>query len=645
MKKKRTVKNLLLIAASIMMLASAVQAGEPRILNLTMNPPNPSFGDIVTVDLDLCINEYVNPATLLMAISSHANLVGAPTNGQIFVVHNNGPVGTYWLGTASNDMGYNAGTGPTDWQGPFNCTDCGGNSNSHVVHHTFTFRIPPANMFPGCDVSNFYLHVVGRNYNMDSTNWANANSTCRHSRLNWSLPAPPPEYEIRKRFEGVAQDPGDLVLFSIDYKYGGGPLRIEDVLPAGNYLRFVRAGPGAPFLTLQPAVGATTGTVRWDFPNRAGVPGYAEGTVWILMELNNPAPAIGTNIPNTATASMPGHGSKNSSATMTVGRAALTINKYQNVPTLQEGEIVTYTLEYEINGSRLVAYQSFDNLAPGTIYGTPGNGIPPPGWRFSPDGSGDVGSWEVVDECGTGDNYLRGSASANQRYPGLLLDGPNETFCTGQIVSDVMIEPYSYEGADAQVIIRHNGQTGAASYSVALILSIDNTPGRLAFQLVTGGTPSWPSTFNGIDIVGNKWYRTRIDVIQSGNDYIYRARVWAKGDPEPNTWHIQYTQTGAATNNNWRCDGAYNTWRPGVNEQRGDSAVRDSYDNFMVYQPRTNANAFISDDIPPGVTFAGASAGYASTNPVRWNLGSIANQSGSYTHGGAWWIALFPPIP
>jgi uncharacterized repeat protein (TIGR01451 family) len=220
----------------------------------------------------------------------------------------------------------------------------------------------------------------------------------------------------------------------------------------------------------------------------------------------------------------------------------------------------------------------------------------------------------------------------------------NDQFCLGQIVCDAMIEG-SWNGADAQVIIRNNGKAGAANYSLAVVLSQDSGPAYFTFQQICcGAGPTYPGTqltTNTPGIQLNKWFRVRINVTKpNGTDYLYQAKIWARGDPEPTAYQISYTMVGGQTDANWRCDGLGNStdWRPGVNEQGGDDGsnpIMDSYDNFVVYKPLLAGNAVLYDTVPAGMTYGGAPGSVPnSTNPmVLWNLGNISDQTGSYT----WW--------
>ncbi len=62
-------KNLLIIVSLYISLKLPLFSGEPKINNLTMVPTNPNFGEEVTISFDLCINQYINPANIIIAVS------------------------------------------------------------------------------------------------------------------------------------------------------------------------------------------------------------------------------------------------------------------------------------------------------------------------------------------------------------------------------------------------------------------------------------------------------------------------------------------------------------------------------------------------------------------------------------------------
>ena len=109
------------------------------------------------------------------------------------------------------------------------------------------------------------------------------------------MPLLPSEFNIRKRVEGVIQEQNDLVLFSVDYSYSNGRLTITDTIPSawGGDLALVSYGPTS-FVSggtvSGPPLGSTTGSFTWNLPDRTGVKGVAEGTVWMLTNLQPPCP-------------------------------------------------------------------------------------------------------------------------------------------------------------------------------------------------------------------------------------------------------------------------------------------------------------------------------------------------------------------
>ncbi|MCE5301286.1 MAG: DUF11 domain-containing protein [Spirochaetia bacterium] len=640
---KKAGKVLFIILIAIILVPMAVFAGRPRIISAVMVPPNPDFGQYATVTISYCSNQQ--PAEIAIAVSSYSTRVSAGTGGQVFVVSKSGiDVPTVIFPTDPISIEY---AGNTTYDA---CGDCGGDLNSKVSTRQYVFRIPDRDMFPGCATSKLYLHVGMKDDGggIYKSEWqglaACETGTSVGLPLTWNIPVPPAGFTMRKRAEGFIQNTNDLVLFSIDYEYANGPLTITDTLPGGGNLTLVSVGPNpipnGGSCTFPTLGSATSGTITWVLPNRTGAYGSTTGTVWFLMRANTNI-AAGTPINNTATGTM-NSTVKTSTANLIAGQAAITVEKIASASQVNKNGTITYYLNYQVNGSQLKAYRPFDDFTSGTIYSNPAT--PPPGWKYNPFSS-NYGSWQIRDDCGTGDKYLYGMSNSTYgqaQYPAMLLDDTANTlnvqFCTGIIMSDVMIDPVGFDGADALVIIRANGLSGASSYAYGLLLSIDTAPasGYIAIQKCGGGSCSWNGGSTAYQIVGNKWYRVKVEVTLSGNNYVFNAKVWGRGDPEPTNYQISWTDTGAATNENWRCDGlgTYNDWRPGVSEQKGDYGdTRDAYDNFVVYVPRTSADTTLYDTIPDGFTFAGCTGSCTSSPRVLWNLGNVSNASGSYT----WW--------
>ena len=79
---------------------------------------------------------------------------------------------------------------------------------------------------------------------------------CTSETLSWNIPLFDPDFTVNKKVEGVLQQVGDLMVYSIDYSYQNGQLVITDTLPTppgGGALRIVSIGP-VPFSGAAPAI-------------------------------------------------------------------------------------------------------------------------------------------------------------------------------------------------------------------------------------------------------------------------------------------------------------------------------------------------------------------------------------------------------
>src|ERR1035437_1387969 len=635
----------------ISLLLFSFSYADPNILSVTMIPPNPSFGDVVSISVSMCVG--VNNTTYMdIAVSSFATRQTPGSGGQVFVVYgNNKPVPPI-IDIPLVNMPTEMGALFADIGGLTNCADCGGGNQSKVVVQTYTVHIPKAEDFTGCNISALYLHVAAKYSNLNASDWMGL-PLCSSNIITLPISAPPTSFNIAKRYEGVLQVAGDKILYSVDYNYANGSgFQIIDSIPGGGNLQLLSAGPmsipGPPAGTVTgPAVGAFSGTFTWTFPPRINAPGRADGTVWMLLQMVT-TPSGPPSYPNTATAKMDGMTDQTSTVAATVGQPAINIYKDQSANSVNVGDPITYYLSYSVNGYALRNYQALDNNTAATYTSSP-----PLGWKFK-SGTGGNGTWVISDACGTGDKIITGAAQ-NGNYPGLVLDDGSSTnvsdqFCSGIIVSDFFINPGTFAGADAQIIIRTNGLTGAAERSLGIVASIDTYPGPgfLFYQKCAGGVGlpnDWcgdgkgPAGTGVTPTVGavsaNKWYRIRIQVTNIAGGQQIQARIWARGDPEPSTWDINYADTNLGTPD-WKCDGTGTStdWRPGVNEQVGsDGSVKDTYDNFTVYEQRVVCGAFINDTVPISVNYVGC-GGCTPGTPLRWDLGNnISNTSGSFT----WW--------
>lgn len=599
---------------------------EPEVISVTMSNPTPTYGEAVDVTIQYCAKVSGGAPRILVAVSSYASRVTAPTGGQVFVVSTAGiDVHTPNPGAAGQDVGVRLSPGG----GSGSCTACGESGVTATV--TYRIHLPIQDDFPVFDVTDLYLHVGLRDHYFDAgNNWVGLGQ-CNSGVLSWKVPVRDADFSVHQRVEGILTDPGDLVLFSIDYEYANGKMIIMGELPGGGLLEFVDAGPDQ-LITGKPDVGVTSGTLTWDrMPDRAGERGQIGATVWFLMRLTSAASA-GDLITNVVKGSMDGVGEKTSTTSITVGQPVMSLTKHQSDDLLDPGDEITYTLEYEVSGSALKFYESFDNL---TGPYTDASG-PPPGWSFLPS-RGTSGTWTLKDPYGLGDKYVMGSVVQPGKYPALLANDLN--VCEAIVVADFRIEDPRYPGADALLILRNNGEAGAQNSAYAVVFSIDKDPGYVAFQRCTNDVPAWfvGMKTNVPGLTGGIWFRTRTEMTTVGNDFVFKTKVWKRGTPEPSDWTIEWTDVGAAANPIWACAGT--NWTVGVGEQGGDAGggqvVQDSYNSLAVYLPKGSTNAYLIDTIPEGITFLSATGSPSRNNSIlRWDLGNVSDQSGSFTWTG-----------
>ncbi|HPI02274.1 MAG TPA: hypothetical protein PKZ78_00415 [Candidatus Goldiibacteriota bacterium] len=617
---------LMLLLLQLFAVCAAFATG-PKIISAVMDPPNPKFGQLVTVTVEFCANKY-STTGLNIAVSSLPSKLPEGTTGQIFVVSTLGVDVHSENPNPYGDIHFIASA--ADAAAVDNCADCGGDTNSRTVTKQFVFHIPDISKFPGCELSTLYLHVGVNDWFIRSTDWVSLLS-CSAVSLPWAIPNPGQTLELKNtRTEGAPILNDDLMLFITDYKYTGGTLKINSELPAGGKLEVVSCGP-SEFVTVSPTAGATAGVFTWVMTDRMGMPALASGNVWFTAKLKKP-PAVDDDVINVPFNASVGSITKTAKTSFMVNQSQVFIKTSQNKSSANLGDTVTYTIEYAVTGSGLKSVNLFDNLADGT-YNYP---TAIPGWEYLRSNSL-YGTWTVTNPCSSCNKYISGS-SGSSTYPSLILDDvipANAEFCTGTIYSDVMINPGSYPGADAKVIIRSNELEDTLNKNYSLVLSVDNTigyaTGYVAFQKYANNNTSEFAASSAIQIKPLVWYRTKIEAV---SDYQFRAKVWAKGEPEPSAWTLSATDT-MGLSDGMNCSNG-DSWRPGIGQQATTSDVNDNYDNFMVYKPgiSTLSSAYVYDTIPAGITYLGNSnAGTTTGGILSWPVGTVAEAAGSFT----WW--------
>ncbi|HNZ30221.1 MAG TPA: hypothetical protein PKJ42_09525, partial [Candidatus Goldiibacteriota bacterium] len=245
----------ILITAAIAVMAvfmPVVISAQPYILDLSIDPPNPNFGESAVVKITYC-SQCCSDGSLAMAISTSPTLLNAQLSGQgqMFVVYgkqnvacqsNLTPVGM--PGGTDNSIGCEANNQSGVTTG-YNCTLCGG-GQGFTYYREYTIKVPSADSFPGCTNTTLYLHAGMKDSNIGGGEWVGFDGTCQHDSTSWTIPLLPPDFTINKKVEGNLQDAGDLFVYSIDYSYQNGQLVITDPLNFGvnsANVSIVSAGP------------------------------------------------------------------------------------------------------------------------------------------------------------------------------------------------------------------------------------------------------------------------------------------------------------------------------------------------------------------------------------------------------------------
>lgn len=623
----------------------------PMVNSITMEPSQPGFGDRITVTIEYC-GQLSNDHHMAVAISTEPDLMDARLSGagQVFIISDAG-MNVHTSVPASSpggEIGWLVNSPEGDETS--DCSDCDGYDGltyTEVYGDDEILTVPSADNFPGCDNTRLYLHVGFKDANLNDGEYHEL-SDCQEGTYQWDMPVLDTQFTMHKRAEGVVQDEGDLLLFSIDYEYANGELEITDTIPAlpGGEWDLVSVGPEGYYTGPAPGGQVSAGQgLTWSLPDRSDQRGTAPGTVWFLLRarVGGGDPTDGEVISNTANGSISGPtgtDTGSSDANVTIGQVVMTLTKSQAMQEVAYGDNVTYYLEYEINGSKLIEYQPFDDIPLGD-YTDP---TPPDGWMYVPE-DGAYGTWHIEDQCSTGDYVLRGESGTDE-YPGLLIDRDlSSVGCTGGniIMTDVLIDPAGgttgdgYEGADGLVVIRNDGVSPDGN-AYALVLSIDdfigdNSDGNVGFQ-VCNPDCDWPHSVDTVQITGNRWYRVKIETV---SEYEFRAKVWPKGDPEPGAWTIEWAFSGVNTDN-MACDNG--PWYAGVGQQGGvNGTTQDSYNDFLIYEPRVSGDTHLYDTVPNGLTYQGEDGPYplSSGAPVLdWDLGPISNEGGTFT----WWARV-----
>jgi len=422
---------------------------------------------------------------------------------------------------------------------------------------------------------------------------------------------------LQKRVEGTAEN-NQIMIYWLDYDFlNSTGNQVRDTVPGCLQIQDYSRNPdgSAPSLSGQ--------TLTWTIPNAdassSPVRYRRTGSLFVQVSVGTgPDGACSGQVINTG--EYRGTATSNawlgSPVTQTLNQANVQLWKEQQdagsnpIVTAQDGQQVTYILNYTLSGSGLKCFDSFNGYTAGQNYASPAT--PPGTWIYDADSPS--GSWMIKEES-PGDRHIQYQNSPSN-YRTLLNDCSSakmngQDFCPGvsgiMVQSDVRIDGSSSNG-DTGLVLRSNGLPGSAAQAYLLILSVDAFPsGNLMLQrndntsAVTcctwpsGGAYTPPASQAPVRSV---WYTIKMMEQPFGR---FRAKYWKRGDPEPTNWMFDYTDPSP-----FPCSSASDsvTWRPGI---AGQADVM-SYDNFRVYSAMPLQNAHLVDTIPAGITYLAGSA-------------------------------------
>ncbi|HVZ80520.1 MAG TPA: hypothetical protein VHE12_06900 [bacterium] len=624
MKSKQSMLKLMIPAFFIM----AFFAGEASAQNVSFSSisvsnsaPNP--GSTIGVTVVYCqLGTYIVPNFYVGLNPSQTTLQACPAANQTLLVDKN--TGSNGISPATSTVN-EATDGGGGWVG------VGWNGTAACPTTQIWNVTIPAGQAPGpvnliVQENNYYIGCDGASYPNIST--------------VLSIPLPPPSCTATVRSEAVTAAPNGLFLFDIDYSFvNAGASNIQYTLPSN--VTFVSAGPNATF---------SSGAVSWDLGN---VTLAQTGELWALVSVNS-GTADGTVIPNSATLNSANCGTSSSStANVTVKVPQLTLTKSQSASSLAAGSTVTYTLDFTAIARNLQFYDSYDNISAGSNINLANGTV---NWGY--DGTSytdylgpvpgvDPGNWTVRSNA-SGDHFIEAKVTyngggGNGNYPELVRSIPGADICNTIIVEGDLQIPTTASGAtsgaDAHMIIACNPSQGI---TLKAGISIDNSPGNLFIQknniypLDSGASIIFSSPFA---VSSNQWYTMMATVHSTGAGSItYSVVLWPKGDTSKSVT-LNYTDTTAVFQPT--CSGG---WRAGW--QADETAGTNWYSNLKVFGPGPVLNASVTDVIPTGVSYVGASVAPSSTSPLVWTApGAFPTTIFSFDTPLQWWGTVSCPGP
>lgn len=585
------------------LLAPSLAWASVSITGISISNSNPVPGTVVAVTVVYCETANTTPFWLVALNPSSNTIQSCPTANQVLLVDGGtSPTGASVVSSSRDDASDPGGNG---WAGvavPNTPPPC---------PYTQVFNVTiPTDLNAGA----YNLDVSAGDYFVQCNGGVVA-----HTSAALNLPYPPPGINLVKIADGNTANPGDLVLFRLDYSYvNTGPVTLTDTLPAGTSL-------ASPSGSISPGGSLSGGTFTWVLP--ASLPTQS-GEAWFLTKVNSGVSA-GTVLTNTAAASSSTAGTVDSNqAQVNIGVGGFTLLKSQSAASLANGATQTYTLNYQVSGESLQQCDTYANNAVNTannsILGYDGT-------SYINTNTGGQGAFTVQTDA-QGNSYVQGCASNScgsavtvNNYPTLLRSAPPVSLCSNFMVEgDLQIPTTSSPGADATLAVADNLSAPGVNDAYMVGISLDCGPGNFYLQKnnSSGNTVSYlASPCNaaiGTTIASGAWYTVKVLVTQSGASLVFQAKVWPRGTLEPPGWSINVTdasplpctpRNGGQYLMGWQADG---------------SSPTDDFSNLKLYGPAPLVNPRLWDTLP-------ASLAFVSSNPLaptqqtgnflEWDLG------------------------
>ncbi|HTC22161.1 MAG TPA: hypothetical protein VK859_14990, partial [bacterium] len=588
--------------------SSGLWAQITSVSNVTLNPTNPPPGSTVTVSWSYAEGSAYNQPTFFIVVGTSPAIQPAGTAGETIVVGDG----------CAPEAQVNGG-----------CGAIGANVPAGTDTFSETFVVP-SNLSPG----TWYVDVGMNDYNI----YLNPNySGSAQSDTSFTVPLPPPSFNITKSAETTTAAPDGLILFKIDYSFvNTTSFVVADTVPANT--TFVAMSPGGT---------QAGGNLTWNLYSGVGTT-QQNGEVWLLVAVN-PGDTNGMVITNSAvgTAAGAASGPVTSTATSTVQIPQLTLTKSESSSSVAANSNLTYNLAWAAMGQSLQVFDSYDYDADlsSTTTGSNVTGFDGTGYTLIPAG-GTSGTWNINSDA-QGNQYISSTvpfSGSGGNYPLLLRNSPGLDICQGVTVEgDLEIPPTAPgaqtangAGADDTMVVAYNVSAGVTqAYMVGI--SLDSGPGNLFLQKNNGTNVTDPQVANDpalpVSIATNIWFTVKAAITKSGSDLLIQAKVWQEGTAEPATWPISYTDPTP-----FPCG---ETWQQGW--QADASSGLDYFSNLQIIGPGPIIDPQLIDSVPAGMSYGGSNTTPLTGAPsLSWSFpGTFLAQSSPLS----WWGQVSCPGP